>query len=86
MKGEDLEKIAASRHPDVHIGEAIVQAKAASVEDVGKALRTQRQMKSSQKVVQASVRVATDRLDRLIDMVGELVIANSMVAQDKNGG
>jgi two-component system, chemotaxis family, sensor kinase CheA len=29
-----------------------------------------------------TVKVATDRLDRLIDMVGELVIANSMVVQD----
>jgi len=29
-----------------------------------------------------TVKVATDRLDRLIDMVGELVIANSMVSQD----
>lgn len=36
----------------------------------------------------SSVRVRTDRLDRLIDMVGELVIAQSMVAQDRlvNGG
>ena len=31
-----------------------------------------------------SVRVSTERLDRLIDMVGELVIANSMVVQDEN--
>lgn len=30
----------------------------------------------------SSVRVRTDRLDRLIDMVGELVIAQSMLAQD----
>lgn len=30
----------------------------------------------------ASVRVRTDRLDRLIDMVGELVIAQAMIAQD----
>lgn len=29
-----------------------------------------------------TVKVATDRLDNLIDMVGELVIANSMVVQD----
>lgn len=29
-----------------------------------------------------SVRIRTDRLDRLIDMVGELVIAQSMIAQD----
>lgn len=31
---------------------------------------------------ESSVRVRTDRLDRLIDMVGELVIAHSMLAQD----
>ena len=30
----------------------------------------------------SSVRVSTQRLDRLVDMVGELVIAHSMVAQD----
>jgi two-component system chemotaxis sensor kinase CheA len=32
---------------------------------------------------QTSVRIRTDRLDRLIDMVGELVIAQAMVAQDE---
>jgi len=32
---------------------------------------------------ETSVRVKTDRLDRLIDTVGELVIAQSMVAQDR---
>ncbi len=30
-----------------------------------------------------SIRVRTDRLDRLVDMVGELVIAHSMLAQDQ---
>lgn len=33
---------------------------------------------------ESSVRVSVDRLDRLIDMVGELVIAHSVVAQDEN--
>ena len=33
--------------------------------------------------VESSVRVSTSRLDRLIDMVGELVIAQSLVAQDR---
>jgi len=33
-----------------------------------------------------SVRVRTDRLDRLIDMVGELVIAQSMIAGDSGVG
>ncbi len=32
---------------------------------------------------EASVRVRTDRLDRLVDMVGELVIAHTMLAQDR---
>ncbi len=35
------------------------------------------------KGVDSTVRVRTDRLDRLIDMVGELVIAHSIVAQDE---
>jgi two-component system chemotaxis sensor kinase CheA len=34
------------------------------------------------RVTESSVRVRTDRLDRLVDMVGELVIAHSMLAQD----
>ncbi|MCG8373089.1 MAG: chemotaxis protein CheA, partial [Balneolales bacterium] len=35
------------------------------------------------KTEDASVRVSVNRLDRLIDMVGELVIAHSVVAQDE---
>ncbi len=34
------------------------------------------------KRVESTVRIRTDRLDRLIDMVGELVIAHTIVAQD----
>jgi two-component system chemotaxis sensor kinase CheA len=37
---------------------------------------------SESKAQESSIRVRTDRLDRLIDMVGELVIAQSMVSQD----
>ncbi|SMO67513.1 chemotaxis protein CheA [Gracilimonas mengyeensis] len=39
--------------------------------------------KSSGAETESSVRVSVNRLDRLIDMVGELVIAHSVVAQDK---
>lgn len=39
---------------------------------------------SSKQESESSVRVSVNRLDRLIDMVGELVIAHSVVAQDKN--
>jgi len=64
------------------IGGKLVKAKAASVKDVGQALRAQRKIKGTA-TVESSVRVSTSRLDRLIDMVGELVIAHSMVAQDE---
>ncbi len=33
---------------------------------------------------EATIRIRTDRLDRLVDMVGELVIAHAMIAQDPN--
>lgn len=73
---------ALSAHPEKKLGVALVNSQAASVADVGQALRTQKQMRDGGQAVEASVRVSTQRLDRLIDMVGELVIAHSMVAQD----
>lgn len=66
------------------IGVALVQSNAASLSDVVKALRTQKRITTPADAgADSSVRVRTDRLDRLIDMVGELVIAQSMVAQDE---
>ncbi len=78
---EKLEK-ALAEHPGEQVGVALVKSQAVSVSEVGQALRTQKQMRGGAPVVDASVRVSTQRLDRLIDMVGELVIAHSMVAQD----
>jgi len=77
---EQVEAAAASQ-PEKPIGVKMVKSKAAKVEDVAQALRTQRTIQGQ--AVDASVRVSTSRLDRLVDMVGELVIAHSMVAQDK---
>jgi two-component system chemotaxis sensor kinase CheA len=73
---------ALSEHPGERTGVALVKAQAASVAAVGRALRTQKQMHPGEAALDTSVRVSTQRLDRLIDMVGELVIAHSMVAQD----
>jgi two-component system, chemotaxis family, sensor kinase CheA len=69
---------------DQPIGVALVKSKAASLTDVAKALRTQQQLSGADRSAESSVRVRTERLDRLIDMVGELVIAQSMVVQDPN--
>jgi two-component system chemotaxis sensor kinase CheA len=74
---------AATGSSDAPLGLKMVKTQKASVKDVGQALRTQKRMKNSQAVMDTSVRVSTSRLDRLIDMVGELVIAHSMVAQDE---
>ncbi len=73
---------AAKQEGSAPLGVKMVKTQQASAKDVGKALRTQQRMKNPQAVVDTSVRVSTSRLDRLIDMVGELVIAHSMVAQD----
>jgi len=73
---------AAANHPADKLGVAVVKSQAASTKDVGQALRAQRRINSGQQLVESSVRVSTQRLDRLIDMVGELVIAHSMVSQD----
>jgi two-component system chemotaxis sensor kinase CheA len=81
--GADREEIeqAAANAGKSPVGVAIARAGAASAADVGRALRTQRRINGSE-ASDSTVRVRTDRLDRLIDMVGELVIAQSMVAQD----
>ena len=73
----------AQNYSDEPMGMAAIKTGTVSVNDVAHALRTQERMKGPTKqFVETSVRVSTDRLDRLIDMVGEMVIAHSMVAQD----
>lgn len=64
------------------LGKRLVEYGMADVKDVAEALRIQRKIKAEPEM-DITVRVSTQRLDRLIDMVGELVIAHSMVAQDE---
>src|SRR5262249_34402832 len=81
-KREEIDA-AAAMQGEQPIGVALLKSNAASLTDVAKALRKQQQMSGHQGGAEASVRVRTDRLDRLINMVGELVIAQSMLAQDQ---
>lgn len=79
---DEIEQAALSAEKsEVPIGQAIVDSGVASAADVAKTLRVQKQM-GKPCVSEASIRVGTDRLDKLINMVGELVIAQSMVSQD----
>lgn len=79
---ERVESAALADGEDQPLGMRMVRTHAAKLQDVGQALRAQKQMKTPRRAADPSVRVSTERLDRLIDMVGELVIAHSMVAQD----
>ena len=79
LKDEAVEVIAEkSKSEGMKFGEAAIEEGAASPREVSRALREQRHNTESA----ASVRVDTRKLDNLVDMVGELVIAQSMVLQN----
>lgn len=81
---EEVDAVA-SAQGEQPIGVALVKSEVASTTDVAHALRIQQRLSSvaDRAATDSTVRVRTDRLDRLIDMVGELVIAHSMIAQDE---
>jgi two-component system, chemotaxis family, sensor kinase CheA len=61
------------------LGEMLIQKGQVQPKEIAHALRSQ---KISVKVKEG-IKVDADRLDRLVDMIGELVIAESMVVQSK---
>ncbi|HUW81814.1 MAG TPA: chemotaxis protein CheA [Phycisphaerae bacterium] len=63
------------------LGELLVSRKQAAAKDVAAALRAQRMAQLQGVKVAEAVKVDADRLDRLVDAIGELVIAESMVVQ-----
>ncbi len=65
------------------VGQILVEQHAASPQQVEQALQKQRQQESaaqSKKTDTASIRVDTDKIDKLINLVGELVITQSMLS------
>lgn len=79
---EALHKQAQCEAP--RLGELLVRNGEASAQDVAQALRSQREAREGAAgavVVREAVKVDADRLDLLINMIGELVIAQSMVSQ-----
>jgi len=68
------------------LGELLVMEGEAAAKDVAQALRTQQKAEAARKTavhVKETVKVDADRLDGLIDTIGELVIAESMVSQSE---
>ncbi len=58
------------------LGEILVEEKKATPQQVNKALQKQKQLKKGEA---ASIRVDTEKIDKLINLVGELVITQSMI-------
>jgi two-component system chemotaxis sensor kinase CheA len=71
--------IAAALSKQKKVGQLLVEQGVLSAEQLDQALETQRQLRHKQET--ASIRVNTEKVDKLINLVGELVITQSMVAQ-----
>ncbi|MCA9455731.1 MAG: chemotaxis protein CheA [Nitrospira sp.] len=70
------EQIAESLAKQKPLGEILVEEKKASPQQVHQALQKQQQLKKNEV---ASIRVDTEKIDKLINLVGELVITQSMI-------
>ena len=70
------EQIAESLAKQKPLGEILVEEKKASPQQIDKALQKQQQLKKNEV---ASIRVDTEKIDKLINLVGELVITQSMI-------
>jgi len=80
------------RRPDAKVGEILVDRGVVTPDDVSQAL--DKQVAAAGKptpphpaaaVVKESVKVDTDKLDKLVDMIGELVITEAMVTDELTG-
>lgn len=71
----------ASQKP--RLGELLIKEKKAGARDVARALRDQKKVVPIPSGAPRTVKVDTDKLDSLVDLVGELVIAQSMINSSK---
>lgn len=69
------------REPTKAIGEILMQDAGVPLRTVAGAIREQKPAASGRKGAGAAVKVDTEKLDLLVNMVGELVIAQTQVAQ-----
>ena len=81
---EKLKGVLAEKDSNIRLGEELIKRKEVSARDVAGALREQRNTRENKEGVQIkeTVKIDTERLDRLLDAIGELVVAESMVGQN----
>ncbi len=73
------EQLTAALRKQRRVGEILVEEKAVTPEQVARALETQ--ATAAPRADAASIRVQTDKLDKLVNLVGEMVITQSILAQ-----
>ncbi len=84
---DEVNEVLSSKDDKSRLGEALVREGKVKASDVAGALRSQKQARTSTGrnetiKVKETVKIDTDRLDKLLDVIGELVIAESIVSQD----
>jgi two-component system, chemotaxis family, sensor kinase CheA len=77
--GVPQEEIEAALQKQKRVGEILVEDKVVTAEQVTRALETQ--AAAGPKGDAASIRVHTEKVDKLVNLVGEMVITQSMLAQ-----
>ncbi|MCP3926066.1 MAG: chemotaxis protein CheA [Desulfobacterales bacterium] len=75
VKGLELQKSS----DDKRLGEILIESKAVKSKEVISAIRDQKKLK---KTIGSQVKVDTSKLDNLVDLTGELVIAQSILKQN----
>jgi two-component system chemotaxis sensor kinase CheA len=73
------------RRPGTKMGEILVERGVVAPSDITQALEKQGAPVKGVVVVKESVKVDTEKLDKLVDMIGELVITESMVTGELEG-
>ncbi|MEA1923322.1 MAG: chemotaxis protein CheA [Pseudomonadota bacterium] len=79
------QQVAAAAEPEKapkKLGKILVEQKKTDVKSVARAIRQQKQKKDVAGGAGSSIKVDMEKLDNLVDMVGELVIVQAMIHQD----
>lgn len=89
VQADTLSRALAEKDGDMPLGEALVKNAGVPAMEVAHALRAQNEARKSSEPaaagvqVKETVKIDTERLDKLLDAIGELVIAESMVTQNQ---
>ncbi|NVM22080.1 MAG: chemotaxis protein CheA [Desulfobacterales bacterium] len=75
------EALSKQSRSDKRLGEILIEDEKATASDVAGALREQKRLREGAAAV-SFIKVDTQKLDNMVDMVGELVITEAMLGQD----